>query len=550
MSSRPSILIASALAFVLTLSACSTISGAPDAQGDGSGGGGALQNGDADSNTADHSSDGSSDGDSPVNSSPGEGEISASFSGMPPVDWTRFAQIEPASFVDESNSYSVLDFGAVPDDGASDGQAFVDAIAALNRTGGVLNIPAGQFEIDQQLRMPSRSVLRGAGNTTVLNFDLNGSDADLITIGGQVASGWTNLASDASAGSTTITLAGDPGVPLQQGDIIEVERDNGDEMFTSPDWDTNWDDGSVGEIAEVVSFDGTNVEIDHPLLATYPLDRNAKFRVLDAARFAGVERMRIERQDTGYGSIIRFTHAADVWVDDIETHLTTRAHLEADLTYRCRVTGSLMHEAHDYGDGGRAYGVSLARHTTGCLVDNNTLYDHRHAMIIQLGASGNVFAYNHARGSAGYEDRQPRADISLHGHWPHANLFEGNVVDRVVFADWWGPSGPSNTLHRNCVLDSIVVADGSDKQFLIGNIVGDQGLTIEDGISGTTEIANRIQGTPVNEAASPPSLFAATPPPYLVDSAWPVVAPESGNASDRDSACAVPAGERSPLGVS
>lgn len=539
MRSAPVTFFVRLLALGVALSACSLGSSAPE---NGSGGGGSI------------SSDGE-DGAPPVTAdsittdSTGPGELTESFEGMPPVDWTVFASIEPAQFIDQTVSYSVLDFGAVPDDGADDGQAFFDAIEQLNRTGGVLDIPAGQYHLNRELRLPSRVILRGEGNTTVLNFNLQGADADLITAGGQVASDWVGLSVDAVAGSTTIELSADPGVPLEQGDIIEIERDNGDEMFTSPEWDVDWDDGSVGEIAEVVSADGTTVVIDHPLLATYPLDRNSKFRVLDAARFVGIESLRIEREDTGYGSIIRFTHAADVWVDDIETHLATRAHIEADLTYRCQISGSLLHEAHDYGDGGRAYGVSLARHTTGCTVENNTLYDHRHAMIIQLGASGNVFAYNHARGSAGYEDRQPRADISLHGHWPHANLFEGNVVDRVVFADWWGPSGPFNTLHRNCVLDSVVVADGSNQQYLIGNIVGDQGLTIEDGISGTTEIANRIQGTPVNEAGSPPSLFAASPPAYLADSTWPLVAPESGNAADRDRACAVPAGERSPLGV-
>lgn len=547
MSFRPIRLLGGVLAFLLVLSACSSLSSSSDdgtnASPDEGGSNGTLSSGEP---VTDGGASESGGAVATPDDGPGDGPIPVDdFENLPTVDWTA---IRPVVLSEDQagNILSVADFGAVPDDGEPDDEAFQNALDNAGRNGTVV-APSGTYNLTQTIRIPSRTVLQGDGHDTVLVFDLGG-EGDLLSIAGQPASGWVQLGSGANAGSKSVSLSGPLEVEIAQGDIVEIEHDNVAEMYTQAEWDVDWADGSVGELAEVVSYDGTTIQIDHPLLSSYELERNARVRVIDASRFAGVANLKIRRDGTGYGASIRLSHAADVWVDGVESELTTKAHIEADVVYRCQIRNNLIHDAHDFGDGGRAYGVSVQRHTTGCLVENNTLYENRHALIIQLGASGNIFAYNHARGSAGYVDRQPRADISLHGHWPHANLFEGNVVDRVVFADWWGPSGPANTLHRNCVLESVVVADQSNDQYLIGNIVGGGGLTIDEGISGTTEIANRIQGTPVSVAASPPSLYRSEAPGFLADSEWPVVAPEAGNGSDREAACRIPAGERSPLG--
>jgi hypothetical protein len=67
---------------------------------------------------------------------------------------------------------SVVDFGARPDDGRDDTEAFQKALAAIDR--GVLRIPAGTYEILGQLRISkSHVVLRGDGSGvggSVLHF--------------------------------------------------------------------------------------------------------------------------------------------------------------------------------------------------------------------------------------------------------------------------------------------------------------------------------------------------------------------------------------------
>ena len=59
--------------------------------------------------------------------------------------------------------------------------------------------------------------------------------------------------------------------------------------------------------------------------------------------------------------------------------------------------------------------------------------------------------------------------ISLHGHYAYMNLFEGNTVQEIDVADYWGPCGPGNTFLRNRVeSEGIQIMDHSHYQNVIG----------------------------------------------------------------------------------
>jgi len=422
---------------------------------------------------------------------------------------------------------SVLDFGAVADDGQSDTDAFaaaVDAAAeqARDGTATTVDVPAGRFILSDTLRLKSSVVLRGAGrDVTFIDLDLAGSDEEGITmLGSPFGDGvWTPLTADVARGGKRLSFNGET---FQPGQVLEIEQDNVDEMVSREEWVVEWGEGAAGLVTMVTDSGDNLVVLDHGVTDDFTVDRNARVRPISAITRAGIESMTIERIDAGYGHIIAMRFGYDLWVNDVETIKASRAHIGIDVVGRCEVTGSNLHGAHDFGDGGRAYGISIARHTTNCLIEDNALWDLRHAMIIQLGASGNVFAYNDARGSAGYEDRQPRADISLHGHWPQANLFEGNVVDRVVFADWWGPVGPANVFWRGCALDSMSVIESSDDQAIIGSVLGN--LVIEDDIERTLLVGNVLNGEALVDsvdtgaATLPNSLYGAdVQPPTVAD---------------------------------
>lgn len=429
-------------------------------------------------------------------------------------DWSQAGRRSEAP----AASVSVLDFGAVADDDRSDSAAFADAVAfsveaARTGTPTTVEIPAGRFLLTETLPLASSVVLRGEGiGVTFVDLDLGGADIEGITmVGAPFGDGdWIPFASNAVRGDRQI-LVDDNG--LDTGQVIEIEQDNVDEMVSREEWVVDWGQGSSGAVLLVADTGPTSVVTDHQLNDTFTTDRNARLRPITAITRSGIESMTIERLDAGYGHTVSMRFGYDLWVRDVELIKTSRAHIGIDQVGRCEISGSQIHGAHDFGDGGRAYGISIARHATNCLIEDNALWDLRHAMIIQLGANGNVFGYNDARGSAGYEDRQPRADISLHGHWPQANLFEGNVIDRIVFADWWGPVGPANVLWRSCVLDSASIIESSNDQAVVASVAA--GLAVDDDITGTLLAANVIDGEPADDsvdlggASLPRSLYGS-----------------------------------------
>ncbi len=438
------------------------------------------------------------------------------------IDWTHTGRRSTAP----ANSVSVLDFGAIADDGQSDTEAFAAAVQAAGDAGRSNNptsvrVPAGRYLLTETLQLQSNVVLVGDGkDATFVDLDLGGRDMEGITmVGAPFGNGeWTPLRADVDRNSNQILIP--EGMTFATGQMLEIEQDNVDRMYSRDEWIVEWGQGSAGEIIRVIDGGDGLVIAGHDLYEAYEVARNARVRPISALERAGIESMRVERLDPGYGHTVAMRYATDVWIVDSELVMTSRAHVGIDVSSRCEISGSEIHGAHDYGDGGRAYGISIARHTTGCRVDDNALWDLRHAMIIQLGASGNVFAHNDARGSAGYEDRQPRADISIHGHWPQANLFEANVVDRIVFADWWGPSGPNNVFYRGCALEHVIVAENSNDQGIVASVIGPGGFLIEPDITGTIAAGNVVAGeaiddlTDFGDAALPSSLHGddRTPP--------------------------------------
>jgi hypothetical protein len=148
--------------------------------------------------------------------------------------------------------------------------------------------------------------------------------------------------------------------------------------------------------------------------------------------------------------------------------------------------------------------VILNAHTGECLVTNNIFRYLRHAMMAKTGANGNVFSYNYSREV--HRSEWPNSyggDISLHGHFAFANLFEGNIVQNIIIDHYWGPSGPFNTFFRNRAEGyGIIFTAGnpttSDSQHIVGNDVDYNGLFLGPyDITGTGHIehGNNIDGT-------------------------------------------------------
>jgi hypothetical protein len=207
-------------------------------------------------------------------------------------------------------------------------------------------------------------------------------------------------------------------------------------------------------------------------------------------------------------------------------------------------------------------GVVAGDHATDCLVENNTFFHLRHAMMTKQGANGNVFGYNASFLNYAHEGARSYGrlcDISQHGHFSYMNLFEGNVVQFVTFADWWGPTGPQSTCFRNRVLDrGIEVKDQSHAQNVLANTLLGGGIAVEAScrdawVEKNLFVKSAVSGRDALTVGPgptgwklPASLYLAGKPAWWGDRPWPAIGADVDRAAlaDGQKPSAIPAEQR------
>lgn len=418
---------------------------------------------------------------------------------------------------------NVKDFGAKGDGKTDDSTAFINAINSVSS--GAVFIPAGTYLLQSPLDIGKSIVLRGEGpDKTHLFFDLAGKNKDAITIAKYSRGNWTNVTGGFIRGSTTLTLADTSS--FREGMFAEIQQANdASVMYTDPTWIQDWSENSVGQILRVLSVSGNTITLEEPLRNNYKQSLNPQIRTLGVVEYAGIERLHVKRLDKDDNHTFNFKYVAYSWLREIESENTFRSHIVVESSYGCEIRDSYFHHAHDYGEGGHGYGVGLFRHTSNCLVENNIFVHLRHSMIIEVGAVGNVYGYNYSRDPV--SNGEPLSDISVHGHYPSYNLFEGNIVQEIGISDYWGPVGPGNVYFRNRVeSENIFIADSSHSQIIIGNELVRGIISIDKTVNDTFVNGNYLNGQIVwNPASSektlPRSYYYLSKPPFYGSLRWP-----------------------------
>ena len=254
----------------------------------------------------------------------------------------------------------------------------------------------------------------------------------------------------------------------------------------------------------------------------------------------GIECLKITRADTissnKYGYNINFSYAGNCWVTGIESAKSQASHILLASGKNIVISGCHFHDAFTYdGTSSAGYGVTMIQHNSDSKVEN-CIFEHlRHSMVAKQGANGNVFAYNYSLDPFRSEDpHDAGGDMLLHGHYPFANLFEGNIGQSIVVDDTWGAAGPYNTFFRNRVdLYGIILFDqlvNSDKQNIVGNEVtntdsskGNYYLQPNHHFTYDNNIKNTIH--PANTNILNDKSYYLTGKPYFwnVNSAWPSI---------------------------
>lgn len=376
-----------------------------------------------------------------------------------------------------SNHVLITDFGADNTGINSSNAAYTDALASLDGMAGTIYFPEGEYLFTSSISIPDSVFLKGESTTTTLRFNLGGS-GDLIRINGTLSPTQYTLAAKGVKGTHQIELEDASG--LSDGDIIRLYQFDEDYMFSS------WAYKTLGQVIEVLEVDENVLTLADPLNHAYPLSRMPYLKKLNAKRGAGIECLKIIREDatTGQTDNINFNYAYNCVVRNVELENSNFAHIAINSSAHIQIEGCYMHHAHAYGGGGQGYGVVTQTATSFCLTQNNIFNHLRHSMLVQSGANGNVFGYNYSYDPFWSGTSLPAnsaGDAVLHGNYTYMNLFEGNTVQHMVIDASHGKNGPYNTFFRNRGELYGFFSDNtttSDSMNVVGNVITNSGFPL------------------------------------------------------------------------
>jgi hypothetical protein len=430
---------------------------------------------------------------------------------------------------------NVLDYGADPTGKADSYHAITAAMNRLPEGGGVIYLPEGVYRLDSMLMIrKDKIVLRGygPGSTKLYSYARD----HCIEISRDQAGEWQRMISGSELHSDRMTV--EDGSLFTVGEFAEAQQENDPVvMYTRPEWKQEWSEDAVGQLLEIASVDGNELTFASTLHYPYDQEQDPVIRPVQLVEYVGFEDLYIEKM-VPEGHTFLFRNAAYGWLKNVESYHTRKSHVEVISSLGLEIRECFMHRSFHYGGGGSGYGVDCHKHATDCLIEDNVFDSLRHAMLVQVGANGNVFGYNYSLnpvqgdGEVNLNQGWIPPDISVHGHYPFMNLFEGNDVNEIGISDYWGPAGIGNTYFRNEVNDEgIIYYDHSDCQNVIGNIT-----TVIDYTDSSSkyrlEHGNVVAGSVVwndtiDDRLLPDSYYMHSKPSFLGGCAWPAFGPDA-----------------------
>jgi len=345
---------------------------------------------------------------------------------------------------------NVMDFGAVGDGITDDYLPITNAILSLNYKPGIIYFPKGKYFVSSSIIVPSYTVLRGcSADSTKLLFCFQDNNKSCITISGKdLRTNTITLNNYIEPKSKLIRI--DSLSNINKGDYVIISQKN-------DIWDVKpaiWAENAVGQLVRINDISDNFLTLSTVLQIQYDTSLKPTMTKVEPVENAGIEYLSIERISSdvnGTGSNIYMANAVNCWVKGVESVKSMESHISMYACLNCEISGCYIHDAYRYdGSSTRGYGVLLNKYTSYCLVTNNIFKKLRHAMILKAGANCNVVSYNYSVEPFRTENiSDASGDICLHGHYPQANLFEGNIVQNIVIDHYWGPSGRYNTFFRN-----------------------------------------------------------------------------------------------------
>ncbi|MDZ4702095.1 MAG: discoidin domain-containing protein [Rhodothermales bacterium] len=436
---------------------------------------------------------------------------------FPAQGWSPIVWDDPGGWT----TVDVTTLGITP--AVADAAPLLQEVANNAGSPTIFYFPPGTYTLLSAVDIKEDNViLRGAGpDLTRLVIDGAGGH-EIRFIGWQEAP----IAVIANVPANGVTLALASAGTLSVGDLIEVSQD-------LPEWEADWGKRSWGQIVKIMAISGNSVTVDMPLSLGLSVANGPSVMKMHPVKNVGVEALAIERKAYGESNNLEFRSVYNGFVRDVESYNAVKFHIQL---YRVRdvvIEGNYIHHAQNYGTGGHGYGVDLEQLSTRILVTNNIFENLRHHILVQTGVNHSIISYNYN------VDLVELVDVSLHGHYPNHNLYEGNLFWWGGVADFWGQAGPENTFFRNRIQGKtsggagLSIYDRSNRQNVIANhVLRGAGIEQDGEIVDTYEEGNIVDGAPVWNTLSasadlPASLYLdAAPDFWPTNLPWPAIGPD------------------------
>ncbi len=383
----------------------------------------------------------------------------------------------------------------------------------------VFYFPEGTYYFSRDIMLKSGRIIRGesakktkfishTGNTVFDIYQFNGRRID--TIISKIPKG------------RSFVIVKNPKLFKNKG-FVEFYREN-DSIIVPKKWDRNWSKQLVGMINQI-----DKISVDTLFLHTpshIDFNRNNKGKILikpiEMISNVGFENFSIKSTNPKMkGHVFLFINAANCWITGVESEYTMKYHVALETSSNISVNNCYFHKSYNYGGGGKGYGIECAHHTTNCLIENNVLDSLRHSMMVHLGANGNVYAYNFSIHPILNNGKEGLVDISVHGHYAFANLFEGNIVEKIGISDYWGNAGPYNTFFKNQIRKVFYIAN-ADNTIAVGNrLLSEKNIKVNNTSKNVFLASNIINNEVKNPLANiPKSLYLDDKPTFFNKKQW------------------------------
>ncbi len=441
----------------------------------------------------------------------------------------RLSHWKKAGIINLNNTSNVIyaeDFGLIGNNTYVNDTAILNAINSLGSNGGIIEFNEGTFLFNQPITLKSNITLKGKGNKSILNFNLNHENTSCIIISGNKETDIFPLLTTEKKDSILNTAG-----PHQmiKGDVFQIFHQDSFLAFSS------WARGSIGQICYIEdSINLSQFKITTELRQSFIPANNSRYVKIKPINNVSIQCLKIIRLDSTIGqtSNIEFNYATNCLIKNVHSENCNFGHITFNQSIHNEVSNCYFTKAFAYGGGGQGYGVVLQSTSGENLITNNRFEHLRHSVLLQMGANGNVISYNYSldpywestvTNSAG--------DMVCHGNYVHHNLFEGNVCQNIVIDNSHGKNGPYNTFFRNkAQLYGIVVSTNQDSINFIANEITNNtlfifGQFITPGI-GHIAIKNNIKGQlqTGNNSISEASLYLNKKPNFWLNkNNWPCI---------------------------